>query len=99
MEIAHSLLSPNILKLQNEFNRLENELSSEGSEEALELKNRIESEMREFESLKQTLASSSGEKVPTGLYVSLRKIKLNLRFAQRTRLRLLSNGSRKRTAA
>lgn len=98
MQIIQSLLSPNILKLQDEFNRLEHELAREDSEEALELKTRIESEMREFEYLKNALASTQGERVPAELYDSLRKIKLNLRFAQRTRLRLLSNESRRRIA-
>lgn len=97
MTINSLLLKPFLTKLQQEFERIFREIGFETNEDAAELKVFIQERLQQIAVLKAAVADlERGQEtlVPSKLHASLKQIKLDLRFSQRTRERIFSNQER-----
>ena len=93
MTISNALLIPGLSKLKEDFASLEQILQNESSDNALALKESIESELDALDQLNISLLEG---KQRTEFFESYRDLKLKLRFAQRKWRRMISNESRNR---
>lgn len=97
MRISSLLLKPYIATLQKQFQSLQQNLAFQDVAPARELSLQVRDEMKSLEKLLNQVDLYSQENrdvVPGSIHDSLKRSKLNLRFAQRTWQRLVSNESR-----
>lgn len=94
MEISRMLLKPYVERLVEDFRQIEEELEQHTTPEAAQLKALLQRKNRQLEMLNLAVSylhHDTPELDPKDLYASLRRLKLELRFARRKWKRLLSN--------
>ncbi len=99
MKISTLLMKPFLMQLEREFSDLEHHVLSQDGEEALELKTFIRSQQDDLRYLRDwifRLETLGEHRVPAEFHKLFRKLKLDLRFAHRKWLRILSNEARTR---
>ena len=99
MKISTLLLRPYLIDLQRQLQDVQQKIEGRPAEEASALHSLVYRKIKELDGLNASLASldSRGEtRVPSNVYDSFRKSKLDLRFLRRKWLRLISNEARNR---
>ena len=97
MKIQYQLLQPHVDYLKNEFEDLRRKIGFESSDEITELLNYINPRISQLQMLSEAMSSKDDQAeglASSGVAMAYRKLKLELRFARRRWLRILSTESR-----
>ncbi len=99
MKISSTLLKPNLMQIESGFLRILHQLGPQTSQEAGDLKDSIEKQLRQGHKVKTLLLSIENNPEDSlfyELFEDFKKMKLCLRFAERRWKLILSNEARNR---